>query len=61
MNKDRPFTKAKFAVVDLAQNVHLFELVKPIGFIEEKHGMVEIHLKGVAVQNAGSPEVAADG
>ncbi len=54
MNKDRPFMKAKFAVVDLAENVHLFELDKPVGFIEDKNGMIEVHLKGIGVRQVES-------
>lgn len=49
MKQDRPFLKAKFAVVDLAETVHLFELDKPIGFIKDKFGFIEVHLKGIPI------------
>ena len=54
MNKDRPFVKAKFAVVDLAENVHLFEIDKPVGFIEDKNGIVTVQLKGIGVRQVES-------
>jgi hypothetical protein len=62
MNKERPFLKAKFAVVDLTETVHLFELNQPVGFIEEKHGMIKVHLKGIPIREKTEPEKAgADG
>ena len=61
MSKERPFMKAKFAVVDLVETVHLFELDKPIGFVEEKNGMIEVHLKGIPIREKTEPEKAAPG
>ena len=50
MNKDRPFQTARFAVVDLADNLLGFELLTPVGWIEEKHGIMTVHLSGICTK-----------